>query len=254
MDFLEKSEMRSVVLIPARYASTRFPGKPLVNLLGKPMILWVAELSAEAVGKENVYIATDDDRIATVVSGAGFQFVMTSDNCLTGTDRLAEAASKIEADIYINVQGDEPLVNPSDILEAVRLKKENMQFIYNGYCIIAENENPESVNIPKVVTSESDDLIYISRKAVPGFKENKNAPEYYKKQVCIYAFTKDELIKFCAFGRKSILEKSEDIEILRFFELGLKIKMFQTEAGSLAVDIPEDINAVEIALKKLHNI
>src|SRR5690554_857877 len=101
--------MRSVVLIPARFGSSRYPGKPLVSLLGKPMILWVAELSAEAVGSKNVYVATEDERIASVVKAAGFQAVMTSDSALTGTDRLAEAAEQIEADIYINVQGDEPL-------------------------------------------------------------------------------------------------------------------------------------------------
>src|SRR5690554_6238247 len=111
--------MRSVVLIPARYASSRFPGKPLASLLGKPMIIWVAELSAKAVGSENVYIATDDDRISSVVSNAGYQFIMTSSASLTGTDRLAEAAQHIDADIYINVQGDEPLVSPKDILQAI---------------------------------------------------------------------------------------------------------------------------------------
>src|SRR5690606_27506517 len=104
--------MRTVVIIPARFASSRYPGKPLVPLLGKPMILWVAELSAKAVGLENVYIATEDNRIAEVVVAAGFQAVMTSGRALTGTDRLAEAAEQIEADIFINVQGDEPLVNP----------------------------------------------------------------------------------------------------------------------------------------------
>ena len=97
--------MKSVVIIPARYKSSRFPGKPLVHLLGKPMILWVSELSAQAVGKENVYIATDDERISKVVTTAGFNAIMTSEQCLTGTDRLAEAANRIQADIYINVQG-----------------------------------------------------------------------------------------------------------------------------------------------------
>ncbi|NGO91082.1 MAG: NTP transferase domain-containing protein, partial [Halomonas sp.] len=104
--------MRSVVLIPARYGSSRYPGKPLVPLLGKPMVLWVAELSARAVGAENVYVATEDQRIANVVEEAGFQAVMTTDDALTGTDRLAQAAAQVTADIYINVQGDEPLVDP----------------------------------------------------------------------------------------------------------------------------------------------
>src|SRR5690554_4540327 len=123
--------MRSVVLIPARYGSSRYPGKPLVPLLGKPMILWVAELSAKAVGQENVYVATEDQRIVDVVEQAGFQAVMTTDDALTGTDRLAQAAEKVQADIYINVQGDEPLVDPADILKVRDAKIAFMDDILN---------------------------------------------------------------------------------------------------------------------------
>ena len=108
--------MRSCVVIPARYKSTRFPGKPLVKLLGKPMILWVAELSAQALGKSNVYVATDNTLIEEEVKKSGFNTVLTSSDALTGTDRIAEASNKIESDIFINVQGDEPLINPMDIL------------------------------------------------------------------------------------------------------------------------------------------
>jgi 3-deoxy-manno-octulosonate cytidylyltransferase (CMP-KDO synthetase) len=244
--------MRNVVVIPARYASSRYPGKPLVSLLGKPMILWVAELSAKAVGGDNVYVATEDQRIATVVINAGYNVVMTTDNCLTGTDRLSEAALQINADIYINVQGDEPLVNPADILKAIAIKQNNMTFIVNGFCWISENENPESLNIPKVITNENNILLYLSRKALPGYKDVKCATKRYKKQVCIYAFTAEELAVFKAFGRKSELELCEDIEILRFFELGKTIQMFETQPGSLSVDVPEDIIEVEAALKRLH--
>lgn len=244
--------MRSVVIIPARYASSRYPGKPLVALLNKPMVLWVAELSAMAVGADNVYVATEDQRIADVVIAAGFNAVMTSDTCLTGTDRLAEAALQIKADIYINVQGDEPLVNPEDICKAIEAKQKNMVAIINGYCWISEHENPDSVNIPKVVTTEDNRLVYMSRKALPGCKDAKCAPKRYKKQVCIYAFTAEELAAFKAFGRKSELELSEDIEILRFLEQGRTIRMYETQPGSLAVDIPEDVAPVEAALKRLH--
>lgn len=240
--------MRTVVLIPARYGSTRFPGKPLVPLLGKPMILWVAELSARAVGIENVYVATEDQRIAGVVAVAGFQAVMTSDEALTGTDRLAEAAEQIEADIYINVQGDEPLVDPEDILKVRDAKLANMGVIINGYSWIASEEDPGSVNIPKVVTNELDELVYMSRVALPGFKDVSCAPSRYKKQVCIYAFTPEELAAYRGFGRKSQLESSEDIEILRFLELGRVIRMVETRPGSLAVDVPEDVSKVESVL------
>lgn len=241
--------MRSVVLIPARYSSTRYPGKPLVPLLGKPMILWVAELSAEAVGSKNVYVATEDERIASVVKAAGFQAVMTSDSALTGTDRLAEAAEQIEADIYINVQGDEPLAAPADILKVRDEKLRHPNEIINGYSWISDKEDPHSVNIPKVITNEKNQLVYMSRTALPGFKDKKNAPKSYKKQVCIYAFNKDELIAFRSFGRKSELEHSEDIEILRFLELDKKIRMVETQPGSLAVDVPSDVAPVEDALR-----
>src|SRR5690606_38122743 len=129
-----------------RYGSSRNPGKPLVPLLGKPMILWVAELSARAVGGDNVYIATEDERIATVVENAGFTPVMTTDDALTGTDRLAQASEKIEADIYLNVQGDEPLVDPEDILKVRDAKLAHMDDVINGFSWIARQEDPHSVN------------------------------------------------------------------------------------------------------------
>lgn len=245
--------MRSVVIIPARYGSSRYPGKPLVPLLGKPMILWVAELSARAVGAENVYVATEDQRIADVVKGAGFQAVMTTDDVLTGTDRLAQAAEQIEADIYINVQGDETMVDPADILKVRNAKQANMNVVINGFSWIGDAEDPHNVNIPKVITNEHDELIYMSRLALPGFKDSNHAPKRYKKQVCIYAFTYEELRAFRGFGRKSKLEYSEDIEILRFLEMGKTILMVETRPGSLAVDVPGDVIKVEAALLHAEN-
>ena len=246
--------MRSVVVIPARYKSSRFPGKPLVSLLGKPMILWVSELSAKAVGQENVYIATDDERISKVVTTAGFNALMTSEKCLTGTDRLAEAAKQISADIYINVQGDEPLVNPKDIVNIIKAKELYYNEIINGYCSISSEEDPNNVNIPKVIFTEDNSLVYMSRQAIPGFKDNSQAPSQYYKQVCIYAFTADELKSYADYGRKSTLEASEDIEIIRFLEWGKKIRMVETSPGSLAVDAQEDVAKVEQGLKNIHNV
>lgn len=242
--------MRSVVVIPARFSSTRFPGKPLVKLLGKPMIIWVAELAARAVGTPNVYIATESAEIAGVVEHAGFQAVMTSAEALTGTDRLAEAAQLIDADIYINVQGDEPLVDPEDIVKIGDAKARLPECVINGFGWISEDEDPHNVNIPKVITNERSELVYMSRSALPGFKEQKNAPARYKKQVCIYAFTREELEAFRAFGRKSQLEHSEDIEILRFLEVGKTVRMIETRPGSHAVDVPEDVSKVENLLQQ----
>jgi len=235
-------------MIPARYASTRFPGKPLAPLLGKPMVLWVAELSARAVGNQHVYIATDDDQIADVATNAGFHALLTQSNALTGTDRIAEAAQAVDYDIYVNVQGDEPLVQPQDIIRCIELKKSKPDSVINGFCWIGADEDPASLNIPKVVAAENGHLMYISRALLPGFKDAKNAPPRYMKQVCIYAFDLCQLNAYAGHGRKSALENYEDIEILRFLELGQDVFMFECSPGSLSVDVPADIPKVEAAL------
>jgi len=244
--------MRSVVIIPARYQSSRFPGKPLVKLLNKPMILWVAELCQVAVGIENVYIATDDQNISNLVKSAGFKVLMTSSDCLTGTDRIAEAAQQITSDIFVNVQGDEPTINPNDIIKVINTKKNFMDEVVNGYCPIGSEENPQNTNIPKVIFNENHQMVYISRQAIPGTKDTKKSSIEFYKQVCIYAFTKDELNAYRCYGRKSTLENYEDIEIIRFLELNKNIRMVETDPGSLAVDTPEDIKIVEDRLLMLH--
>lgn len=244
-----RSDKQTCVIIPARYASTRFPGKPLTSLLGKPMILWVAELSARAVGQAHVYVATEDDRIADVVRAAGFSALMTSPDALTGTDRLAEAAQMIDYGIYVNVQGDEPLVEPEDIRRCIALKAKHPEMVINGFAWIGQDEDPDSANIPKVIATEAGVMVYMSRKPLPGFKDANNAPSLYKKQVCIYGFSRAELAAYAAFGRKSELEKCEDIEILRFLELNRPVLMYECRPGSLAVDIPDDVAKVEVALQ-----
>ena len=242
--------MRSCVIIPARFKSSRFPGKPLAKILKKEMIIWVAELSAIAVGKANVYIATDDFKISDKVKEYGFNSIMTDSELITGTDRVAQAALSLDYDLFVNVQGDEPLIDPDDILKSIKLKKEFPSRIINSFCFINENEDPSNKNIPKVITSENDDLIYISRAIIPNSKNNNMENIRFKKQVCIYSYFKEELIEFLEFGRKSYLENIEDIEILRFFEFNKKIKMFETKKSSLAVDVPSDLEKVEKELNK----
>ena len=245
--------MKTVIIIPARFKSSRFPGKPLTPILGKPMILWVAEICAKTLPIEFVYIATDDLRIKEVVEGAGFNVVMTSKKALTGTDRIADAANQIDADIYINVQGDEPLLNPNDILSIIDTKKKYPNEVINGYCKINDNENPESLNIPKVVFNENNQMLYMSRHLIPGSKSTQITPPHYFKQVCIYAFNKNELLDYVNFGRKGTIEYYEDIEILRFLDIGSKIRLVETMGSSLAVDVPEDVKKVEEAILKINN-
>ncbi len=241
--------MKACVIIPARYKSSRLPGKPLLCLLGKPMIIWVAEIASKAVGISNVFIATDDTRIANTVNQKGYKHIMTSSSSLTGTDRVAEASLGLNYDIFVNVQGDEPLVCPEDILRCIDYKMKYQSHIINSYNIIKNNQDPSSINIPKVVINNAEDLIYISRSLIPGFKDLKSRIDLYLKQVCIYGYNKKELFNFLKFGGKSKIEESEDIEILRFFELGHPIKMFKSQNNSLSVDIIEDIDQVEKELK-----
>ena len=241
--------MKACVIIPARFASSRFPGKPLAKLNGKEMILWVAENCARAVNPSDVYIATDDKKISDIVIKQGFKVIITPSDLLTGTDRVAEASKNLDYEIFINVQGDEPLIDHRDIIRAIDLKKKYPESIINSYCPIGKNENPNNKNIPKVVITENDDLVYVSRSAIPQSKKDINN-NIFKKQVCIYAYSKSDLSKFLSYGRKSELEKIEDIEILRFFELGMNIKMYKASKSSLAVDIPEDVELVEKELSK----
>jgi len=241
--------MRSCVIIPARYKSSRLPGKPLIALLGKPMIIWVAEIASKAVGISNVYIATDDNRIANEVNEKGYKYIMTSCSSLTGTDRVAEASIGLNYDIFVNVQGDEPLVSPKDILRCIDHKLKYKDHIINSYNLINDDQDPSSINIPKVVINSAEDLIYISRSLVPGFKDLKFKVNSYLKQICIYGYNRKELSNFLEFGAKSEIEKSEDIEILRFFELGHPIKMFKANNNSLSVDVVEDIEKVERELR-----
>lgn len=240
---------KSIVLIPARYRSTRFPGKPLASILGKPMIIRVAELSAKALGNDNIYVATDSLEIKKVVEDFNFKVIMTSEQAKTGTDRLWEAAQKVKADIYINVQGDEPLLDPEDVLKVLREKEKYPHEVVNAMCMLSHKEDPANVNLPKVVFTEDLLMTYMSRLPVPGTKSRPPEALKYWKQVCIYAFNYDELRAFGTFGRKSYLESLEDIEILRFLELKMSVRMVQTSGGSLAVDVPEDIPLVEKILK-----
>ena len=243
----ELKEQRSVVVIPARYKSSRFPGKPLAKIYGKEMILWVCEVAEKSVGSENVYVATENEEIAHLVKNNGYQVVMTSDECLTGTDRVAEASKEIDADIFINIQGDEPLVSADDVNKVIEAKKDNPKHIINCMSKLHKDEDPSDVKIPKVVTDKDNDLLYASRGCIP---MNKNGldptivgSEAYK-QVCIYGFSKEQLDRFHS-GKKTSLESVEDIEIIRFLEKGMRVKMLELNTVSYAVDYPEDIKKIE---------
>ena len=240
--------MKKIIIIPARYGSTRYKGKPLVKILNREMVLRVADICAKVVNKKNLYVATDSKKISKVVESANYNSLMTSSNCLTGTDRVAEAAKQIKAKIYINVQGDEPTINPKDIKKIIKAKIKYPNHVICGYDKINSYEDPLNKNLPKVVINDKKELIYISRSLIPGSKSKKKLD--YLKQVCIYAFNEKELAKFSQNKRKSKIEDIEDIEILRFFDLGIKIKMIRLYSNSLAVDDERDKEKVESIILK----
>lgn len=229
------------VVIPARYESSRFPGKPLVDLCGKPMIQHVWERCCLAVGQEKVYVATDDTRIQSAVEYFGGQVVMTSPKCLTGTDRLAEANLQLNCDFIVNVQGDEPLINPDDINTVIKTFLKNGN-VTNAMCPITSEQEFRSFTVPKVTFSQSGKLLYMSRAGIPQSKAGEYKFGY--KQVCIYAFSKEQLAFFYSNKVKTSNEQVEDIEILRFLELDYVVDMVEVEAGSIAVDVPDDVEKI----------
>jgi len=237
-----------ILVIPARYDSKRLPGKPLIDILGKPMIQRVYEKCLEVVTHEHIYIATDDNRIKLVVEGFGAKVIMTSKECLTGTDRVAEVAQNIKAEYYINVQGDEPLFNPNDIQKVINSIDRYNGEIINGYCDILKKTEFYSLSTPKVVFRIDGRLLYMSRSPIPGNKNNSF--NYGYRQVCVYAFPAKSLQEFKKKTSKTPIEKEEDIEILRFLELGFEVRMLKLSDYSIPVDNPSDINKV---IKKIKN-
>jgi 3-deoxy-manno-octulosonate cytidylyltransferase (CMP-KDO synthetase) len=239
------------IIIPARYDSSRFPGKPLAKISGKEMILRVCDICAKVLEKKNIYVATDDKRISTVVKNSGYKFIKTSKNCLTGTDRVYHASKKINSKIIINVQGDEPIINSLDIKKIINAKKKFPNHVICGFNEVYSSE-AISKNIPKVVFKKNFDMLYISRALIPSNKSKKIKNKIFK-QVCIYGFNKKQLYQYGSQNRKSYLEKIEDIELLRFFDLNIPIKMIKVSDRSIAVDIKSDIKKVETFLKNEKN-
>lgn len=238
--------MNYCVIIPARYQSSRLPGKPLIDLCGIPMVVRTYQQCIKACSSEKVYVATDDNRIREVCESNNIQVIMTSSNCLTGTDRIAECAKYIDADVFINVQGDEPLFNPKDLKLLISYVEKYPGEVLNGYCEISDENLFRSGSIPKVVFRPDGRLLFMSRSPIPSNKEQGFEKAW--RQVCAYAFPREALKDFSSIAKKTSLESIEDIEILRFLELGWEVRMVQLSNESIAVDTPDDIQRVEAAL------
>jgi len=235
-----------LVVIPARFQSTRFPGKPLADLGGSPLIEHVWRRCCEAVDVADVVIATDDDRIGAVASEFGAIVEMTSSACLTGTDRVAEVAARRDADWYINVQGDEPFVDPAAIETVIRTAgdADSEVVAINTMCVIREEAEFRSATVPKPVTDLHGRLLYMSRAAIPTDKGLGFRSAF--RQVGLYAFRSSALDLYQPGAQKSPLEGVEDIEILRLLEAGLRVQMVEVPASGIAVDTPDDLERARI--------
>lgn len=227
------------IVVPARMASTRFPGKPLVDLAGKPMLQWVVEAARSAGVADWVGVATPDDEIEALCRSIGAPCVRTRDDHPSGTDRLAEAAATVGADVYLNVQGDEPLIDPATIRAAAAPfadPRVRMASVY-APCPDEEVEDPAVV---KVVLAESGDALYFSRWPIPYPRNPRVDPVW--KHVGLYGYRADVLAEFATWpmGR---LEASESLEQLRFLERGVSIRMVRGEPA-IGVDTPAHAEAV----------
>ena len=240
--------MNVLCVIPARYASTRLPGKPLADIVGKPMIQHVYERSAQATIPQQVVVATDDEKVFQAVQQFGGKVVMTSSEHQTGTDRLAEVASKYaEVDVIINVQGDEPLINPKVIDELAQEFLNDTALQMASVMSIMDTEDYQNPNAVKVVTDLNNNALYFSRSLLPYPRVAGKANVY--KHIGIYAYKKDFLLKFAKL-EPTPLEQSESLEQLRALENGYKIKMIKTKSKFIGVDSIEDLQTVNELLRK----
>ncbi|MFC2301552.1 MAG: 3-deoxy-manno-octulosonate cytidylyltransferase [Selenomonas artemidis] len=234
--------MKVLCIIPARYASTRLPGKPLREIAGKPMIVRVYERALQARFVQDVVVATDDERIRTVVEAHGGHAVMTGADHATGTDRLAEVAARMtDYDLIINVQGDEPLIEPSVIDALVEpFLADDRLAMATAKTEITDEEEQENPNNVKVITDKSGNALYFSRARIP-YARVPGAKVY--KHIGIYAYRRDFLLAYARMAQTP-LELSESLEQLRALENGYRIRVVETDAVFIGVDTEEDLAAV----------
>ena len=238
--------MKIIGVIPARYQSSRFPGKPLADICGKPMIWWVYQQCMKVEDFDEVYVATDDDKIFKTCTELGVKVIMTADTHRTGTDRIGEVARKIPADLIVNIQGDEPLLEPATIKAAIEPFYHNPDLqISNLMAKITDPIDVVNCTVPKVITNRDGIGVYLTRATAP---YPKGSLDYaYYKQVCVYGFKPEALQFYCDYGMtygKAKVEAVEDIEILRFIENGYKVQYIEVDSETVAVDTPNDLQKV----------
>lgn len=238
--------VKTIGVIPARYASTRFPGKPLAMLNGSEMIAWVIRGSLKAKKLQQVLVATDDERIALVAKREGAAVAMTDSDLPSGTDRIWAAVKDLDCEVIINIQGDEPLVDGALIDQLVLPFEQNSQLEMATLAHPISQEELLSPNSVKVIVDQQGNAIYFSRFSIPYSKDNaKHADNKAAlKHIGMYGYRKSFLKSFCAAPQAEI-EKAESLEQLRALYLGAKIRVVQTEQKSWGVDTIEDLQKVE---------
>ncbi len=256
--------MAVVAIIPVRYDSTRFPGKPLATIGGKPMIQHVYESASKARGLDRVLVATDDRRILETVKDFGGEVVMTSKSHSSGTDRLAEVAKKIKAEWVVNVQGDLPFVRAQTIARTLGpLRRDPSIFMGTAVTPIYQKEEWLNPNVVKVVTDSKGFALYFSRAPIPYIREYEGAtngcpPTAHLEEgrilgyrhVGIYVYRRDFLLKFSRL-RPTALERTEGLEQLRALAHGYRIRVMHVDEPSVEVDTPEDLQKAEDYLKNI---
>lgn len=254
---------RITAIIPARYASTRLPGKPLLEIAGRPMILHVVARAGEVSAISRVIVATDDERVLKAVLAAGAEAVMTSPDHVSGTDRLAEVAARLDAEIIVNVQGDEPLIAPATIEAAIAPLLADDSIVMATTCEpIASVEDLLNPNVVKVVTDPAGFALYFSRSPIPFPRAEALAhgspeaalrarPELlarFAKHTGLYVYRRDFLLQYAGW-ESTPLERLESLEQLRVLEHGCKIKVVKVAHRSPGVDTPEDLERVRELMK-----
>jgi 3-deoxy-manno-octulosonate cytidylyltransferase (CMP-KDO synthetase) len=234
--------MKVIAVIPARYASTRFPAKLMQDLGGKPVIVRTYEAAKATKLFDDVLVVTDSDEILQVIQSVGGTAVMSKKEHESGSDRIAEAVENIDVDIIVNVQGDEPFINKEPLEKIIEAYKKDINKEIDVASLMHELTNAEEIANPnnvKVVTDINGFALYFSRSFIP-FPREENAGVRYMKHIGVYAFRKQALMDFAKLPMLS-LEASEKLEQLRYLEYGKRIKMIETTHSSIGIDTPEDL-------------
>ena len=240
------SGAKVVVVIPARYASVRFPGKPLAEIAGKPMIQHVVERVREAERKPRIVVATEDARILEAAKAFGVEAILTRADHKTGTDRVAEVATHIQADIYINVQGDEPLIDPGTIDGVIEVMAEDEEIQLATPCAaITRQQDIMDPNVVKAVLDFDGNALYFSRAPIPWVRDTgAKVAARHTKHIGLYGYRRGALLEFPTLPPGE-LERVEQLEQLRWLENGFKIRVVESDYDAIAVDVPGDIEKVE---------